>query len=340
MRIKWDNGVLIEHEETRILLDPRSKRLSCKVALVTHAHIDHSQAFKANYILKFSSEETMNLVTLNGVKVSKWQPLALRERRRMDDFEVISHPSGHVLGSYGFEIITPEGTILYTGDLNTRDARTVKPAEPVQCDTLIIESTFGSPDFIFPPDDLVIKDMIDWANNILRDGKIPVFHADSLGNAQEIIRIFNENTVLPVITHKAVSRINRVYEYYGYKMEYTSMETEDAHSLISNRNAVIVAPKWLDLSRRSEYVSALVSGWALKLRRKSFPLSDHADFPNLIKFVSDCNPKLVLTCHGGKFNNVLARYIEKKLRIRAYPIDLIPTSFTKKTESSDKENKM
>ncbi|MEM2526774.1 MAG: MBL fold metallo-hydrolase [Candidatus Bathyarchaeia archaeon] len=331
LRIKWESGVLIEHKDTKIILDPYSRSLNHRAALVTHAHLDHSHAFKVNHILKFSSEETGELVALDGIsRMDRWRPIREGERIAIDDIEVTPHSSGHVLGSYEFEIITPEGTILFTGDLNTREHRTVRPAEPVQCDVLIIESTFGSPDFVFPPDETIAKDIVDWASKVLSAGKIPVFQADSLGNAQEVIRVFNENTTIPIVSHRRISRVNRVYEMHGYRMEYIDMEDERAHELISNRNAVIVAPKRLDLSFRTDYVSALVSGWALKFRRKSFPLSDHADFPNLMEFIGRCRPKIVLTYHGGRHNSILAKYVEKKLKIRAYPIDLIPTRFQSK----------
>jgi len=270
----------------------------------------------------------MKLVSIEGIHVKKWQPLAKRKKIVIGDVEVTPHPSGHVLGSYEFEVTTPDGTALFTGDLNTRPTRTVEPAEPVECDILIVESTFGSPDFIFPPDDLIVREMVEWANNILGGGKIPVFQADPLGNAQEIIRVFNENTNIPVISHWKVSRINKVYEYYGHKMEYVELRDESAYELISRRNAVIVAPKRSNSFYSRDFVPAFVSGWALKFRRKSFPLSDHADFPNLIEFINKCNPKLVLTYHGGKFNGILAKYVERKLNIRAYPINLISTEFS------------
>jgi len=54
-----------------------------------------------------------------------------------------------------------------------------------------------------------------------------------------------------------------------------------------------------------------------------------------MKFVEDCNPKIVLTCHGGWFNETLARFIEKELKIRAYPIQLIPTSILSKPRRTD-----
>ncbi len=328
MKIAWRNGVSIRYKDTRIILDPQSRCLTHEVAFITHAHVDHSRAFRINYVSKFSSEETMKLVSIEGVTIRKWQPLVKNKKTVVEDVEVIPHSSGHVLGSYEFEVTTPDGTVLFTGDLNTKHERTVDPAEPVECDILIIDSTFGSPSFVFPPDDLIIKEMTEWAKKILSDGRIPVFQADPLGNAQEIIRVFNEYTNIPVISHWKVSKINKIYEFYGHRMKYVDVRTEDAYDLISHRNAVIVAPKRLGSFYSPGFVSAFVSGWALKFRRKSFPLSDHADFPNLIEFISRCNPKLVLTYHGGKFNHILAKYIERKLNIKSYPINLIPTDFS------------
>ncbi|MBS7653570.1 MAG: MBL fold metallo-hydrolase [Candidatus Bathyarchaeia archaeon] len=328
MRIKWESGVLIEHRGNRIILDPTSKNPRCRVAFITHAHADHSSAFRADKISKFSSEETMSLVAIDGVKVQEWHPIKVKEKVVMDDFEVTPHYSGHVLGSYEFEIATPEGTVLFTGDLNTRSSRTIKPADPIKCDVLVLESTFGSPSFVFPPDEIVAKGMIEWASRSLKEGKIPVFRADSLGNAQEVIRIFNEDTNIPVVSHWRVSKINRVYEAYGYRMKYFDIRSVEAYDLISRRNAIIVAPKRLESTYHPDFISALVSGWALRFKGTSFPLSDHADFPSLMEFVSECGPKIVLTCHGGGFSNILAKYVEKNLGIKAYPVNLIPTNFS------------
>lgn len=328
MKIRWESGATVEYGGTKIIFDPQPRSPNHKASFITHAHVDHSYAFRLKYMSKFSSEETMRIVALDGCKVERWQPLTLKGKVRFDDIEVTPHPAGHVLGSYEFEVNTPDGTVLFTGDINTRENRIVAPAEPVECDVVIIESTYGSPGFTFPPDEIVADRMVRWANEILGEGKIPVFQADAIGNAQEIVRIFNENTNIPVISHTRVSRVNEVYRRYGHKVEYIDIGSGEASELISNGNAVVVAPKRLSRPFGFRYVSAIVSGWSLKIRRESFPLSDHADFPNLIDFVVECKPKMVLTYHGGRFNEVLAKYIERRLGVRAYPIDLIPTDFS------------
>ncbi len=326
MRVTWRGGVSIEYKDAKIILDPLNNRVDSSTVFITHAHIDHSKAFKLNNVSKFSSPETMDLASVYYPRVDKWQPLTPKGKVTVDDFEVVPHNSGHVLGSYEFEVATPDGSVLFTGDFNTEYRKTMMPAEPVECDILILEATFGSPHFVFPSEDAVARKMIDWAKETLKRGRIPTFQADSLGNAQEIIRIFNESTDIPIVTHRKVSRINEVYKSYGYKLDYIDMETSEAYKVISSREAALITPKQLNLSSQEEFVPALVSGWALWSKRKAFPLSDHADFTSLIRFVKDCNPKTVLTCHGGRFNETLARCIEMELKIRAYPIHLIPTN--------------
>jgi len=274
---------------------------------------------------KYSSRQTFDLITSFGIQPQNWQPLEMGKKVVFDDVEVVPHNSGHVLGSYEFEVKTPEGNVLFTGDFNTEYTKTMKPAEPVQCDVLVLEATFGSPSFTFPSEDEVGKEMVDWAKKVIRSRKIPSFQADPLGNAQEIISIFNESRI-PVVSHWKVSRINRIYESYGYKLEYLDAKSAEAQEVIDSGNLVYVTPKQLDLQDHPEFVPALVSGWAMWAKKTAFPLSDHADFPRLIGFVEECRPKIVLTCHGSRFNDTLAHFIEQKLGIRAYPIELIPTS--------------
>ncbi len=316
----------IQHKETVIAIDPQRNNIDCEAALITHAHLDHTRGLRLEDLPKFSSEETLRLFSnYESPCVDRWQSISLEEKIFIDDLGVIAHNSGHVLGSNSFEIVTPEGIVFFTGDFNTATTKTMIPADPVHCDVLILESTFGDPRFQFPSEGYVAKDMIEWAQRTLIREKIPVFQTDPLGNAQEIVRIFNESTDIPLVTNWRVSSVNKVYESYGYDLEYFDERTSEAEEIISSGRFVAVTPKRAKLRFSMDCIPALVSGWALWSREKAFPLSDHADFPRLLKFVEDCAPRLVLTCHSTKFDKILASYIEKKLGIRSYPINLIPT---------------
>ena len=64
---------------------------------------------------------------------------------------------------------------------------------------------------------------------------------------------------------------------------------------------------------------ALASGWAsiMKNKAKAFPLSDHADFRELLSFIRRCRPKRVLTFHGGAMTRDFPNYVRKRLGIKA-----------------------
>jgi Cft2 family RNA processing exonuclease len=325
LKITWKSGISIENATNEIIFDPQNKRLNQTPVLITHGHKDHSIAFKVNHISKYSTKETLDIVSSYGIEIQKWHPLTINNNISFDGFDIVPHNSGHVLGSCCFEVNTPQGTLLFTGDFNTENTKTMKPAKPILCDILIIESTFGSPNFVFPSKEWLAEEMKNWAKKILKTGKIPTFQTDSLGNAQEIICIFNEITNIPVVTHWKVSKINKVYESHGHKLEYIDANSDEGKELISSKNMVYITPKQLKLDT-SKFVPALVSGWALWSRKKAFPLSDHADFLHLMRFIEDCHPELVLTCHGGRANQIFTKIIEKELKIRAFPINLISTS--------------
>jgi len=248
LRIAWKGGVSIEHTDAKLMMDPQSNHVDCSYAFVSHAHLDHSKAFRLNGLSVSSSKQTGDIISDYGYRLDNWRPLS-DKGISFGDVEVVPHSSGHVLGSFEFEVSTPEGTALFTGDFNTRFTKTMKPAEPIPCDVLIIEATFGSPSFIFPTEEDISEDMIDWAKDTIRKRKIPTFQTDPLGNAQEIIRIFNESTSIPVATHWRVSRINRIYESYGYKLNYLDAKTKEAEEIISSGELIFIAPKRLDLSK-------------------------------------------------------------------------------------------
>jgi len=327
LKVTWNSGVQIEHNEVKVIIDSKRNSISGSAFFITHGHFDHSAAFKIKRAQKYSSKETLDIISNFGFQVKNCSPLIAGKKTMIDDIEVIPHNSGHVLGSFEYEVRTPEGTVLFTGDFNTEETKTMRPAEPIQCDILILEATFGSPSFVFPSIEEVGMSMVKWAREVLKSGKIPTFQTDPLGNAQEIISIFNDAEI-PVITHWKVTRMSKIYESYGHKLGYFDAETSEAEEIKRQGNFIYIAPKNLKVSN-PDFEAALVSGWALWMRRTGFPLSDHADFPRLLKFVEECKPRIVLTCHGGRFDKTLAEYIERKMHIRAYPINLIPTRLCK-----------
>lgn len=327
LTVGWNGGVYVNYHGRKLLFDSRKNNHS--QIFITHAHLDHSKGFSYKDSRTVSTKQTRELAAVYGQNVVNWNLLPVGGRMRVEELEVVSHNAGHVLGSSFFEILTPEGNIVYTGDLQVKDSFTLKGAEPILCDVLIIESTFGSEVFHFPERENLARDMVQWAYQKIREGKTPVFKADSLGNAQEVNKIFNLYSELPVTVHWRVAQINRVYTANGQHLVFHEASSKEASEVASTREHVFITHKNVNLKSHPEYEPALVSGWAVWARRDkhAFPLSDHADFNQLMSFVEKCNPKAVLTCFGGKFNASFAKQIRRKLGIEARPLNLISTQF-------------
>jgi Cft2 family RNA processing exonuclease len=329
LTVGWDDGVSVGYGETGIIFDPQKNNHSHSTIFITHAHFDHSRGMSFADGEKVSTEETKEIVQAYGKVVDRWKPLPMDGRAKIDDLEVVSHNAGHVLGSAIYEVVTPEGNVVYTGDLQFRDSFTLKAAEPISCDVLVIETTFGSPSFRFPERETVARNMVQWAEETIKSGKVPTFKADSLGNAQEITKAFNTLSKLPVMVHWRIAQINEIYNAKGQDLEFLEAKSEEASDVISSGECVFVTPKNVSLADHPELEPALVSGWAVWAAqdRNAFALSDHADFDQLMGFVDCCRPRTVLTCFGGQRDTIFANQVQGRLGIEARPLKLIPTEF-------------
>jgi Cft2 family RNA processing exonuclease len=214
--------------------------------------------------------------------------------------------AGHVLGSAQLMIEGAEGSFVYTGDFKLGRSYTCEPAEVKRCDVLLMECTYGRPQYVFPPRDEIEDAMIAFAATALADGCAPVFYAYSLGKAQEAMAILGKAGI-PLTTHGAVHNIARVYEACGVRLP--PHEKYDA-ATYRGTSALIWPPsgKALPVALRGKPMrSAVLTGWALN-RGATFPyradaafaLSDHADFPALLRYIELAQPRKVLLNHGWR----------------------------------------
>lgn len=325
LSVKWAAGILVECNDVNVILDPQTNNPDNSSIFITHAHYDHAKGFSFQDQKKYSTKETYSLAkTFKKAEILNWQAMECRQKVKIGDLEIRAHNAGHILGSTQYEVISPEGSLVYTGDINPSDSFTAEAAEIVPCDILVIETTFGSP-CIFPSRKEIASEICEWAEESISLGKIPAFQADPLGNAQELVCIFNQMTKIPVMTHPKITSINRIYESFGHKLDFVDAKSEEANELLSSKNHVYIAPKQPNLAQNANLDIAYVSGWASRFsgERTPFLLSDHADFYRLLEFVKEVKPKKVLTCHGSRgTSEIFARNVTKMLGIEARPLSV------------------
>ncbi|WP_411828215.1 ATP-dependent DNA ligase [Luteolibacter sp. AS25] len=280
-------------------LDPWEAK---KEAFVSHAHADH-----------FSRHEKAYCSTLTGALLTKRFHMAEGRLEtagfgaiiEKDGFRMRLLPAGHIVGSAMLHVTRKSdgSTLLYTGDFKVRRGRTAEMVNFMQADVLIMETTFGLPHLVFPPQMEVEARVLRFVNDAFDDGEMPILFAYSLGKAQEAIALLAENGI-PVLSHPKVAEMTEVSRAAGVRLPEPVIFDgvgRPGHVVIGPPNAV--ASKLLRGAKNKR--TAMLTGWAMQpgsfYRYKVdevIPLSDHADYPGLMECITRVRPKRVLTVHG------------------------------------------
>jgi Cft2 family RNA processing exonuclease len=309
--IEYKKGIHIK--DSRLWLDARRK---VDFSFVSHAHIDH--AAKHNEIL--STQETAKFYEHRWGKTN-FHILEYNRPKRIEGLKVELFPSGHILGGAQILIEKDGVRLVYTGDFKLRKSLTAREAEIKKCDILVLESTFGLPHYLFPPMTEVHDRMLKFVETARKDGKTPIFLAYSLGKAQEAMMILSKFGYR-LSVHATISPLAKIYENFGVK--FINWEQYHYGNL---EDRVLIVPPWVRGSRMIDSIPrkrmAILTGWAIDNQAKNrfgvdeaIPLSDHADFSELMEYAQKAKPEKIYTIHGfPEFVNYL-----KKAGFEAEPL--------------------
>ena len=296
MNIIFDRGIHLPDFD--LWLDSRRKR---SYGYISHAHQDHF----APHLNPLMTPETFNLVR-DRLHNTKPHLLNLGEPFDTTRYSLKLYPAGHCLGSAQVLIkskITNQ-SILYTGDIKTRYNPTCKPIQPVPCDILVIESTFGSPMFRFPDQKDILRQLLQTIKHWLNRHITPVILAYKTGKAQEILHHLLNND-LDVVLDPAIYDVTRRYEESGIKFPRPYNQFNGS----SNSGEILIIPPGRKSKETLKVIpnkkTIAMSGWAADSSTRSrvganlaLPYSDHADFEDLLGYVKAVNPKKIYTVHG------------------------------------------
>ena len=294
IEVRYDRGVYLPNEN--IWLDPWDAK---PFAFVSHAHSDHIAPHDEIIV----SERTARLMQARLPGKRNEHVVAFGQRTTIHGLDLILLPAGHIFGSAQFFLETAEESLLYTGDFKLRPGRSAEPAEWRQADTLIMETTYGLPRYRLPPTDEVIAQIVAFCRDALESGATPVLLGYSLGKAQEILCSLTGAGLKPML-HGSVHRMTRIYEQFG--QAFCEYERYNPNEIAGK---VLICPPSANRSRMLEKIPekrvAMISGWAVDPNAvyryqvdAAFPLSDHADYTDLLRYVELVQPKRVLTLHG------------------------------------------
>jgi putative mRNA 3-end processing factor len=209
-KILMDYGVLLKRDrEPAFPLHVKPKDIDA--VILTHAHLDHSGFVPSLFLSDVTGLQALGtaptfdlsyLLIEDMIKISGFylpfeyldvlnmknhsRELHYREPYHIDRVQISLFESGHVLGGATITISHENKTIFYTGDINTRGSKLLRPADlnVGEIDLMIIESTYSQSEQT--PREESERELLNFAIGIIEDGGTVFIPAFSVERAQEI----------------------------------------------------------------------------------------------------------------------------------------------------------
>jgi len=270
-------------------------------AIVTHAHFDHACPGSRAYLTARAGLALLR----ERIGEAPIQAADYGEPLTLGGVRVSFHPAGHILGSAQIRLEHGGEVWVVSGDYKLEPDPTCAPFEPIRCHTFVTESTFGLPIFRWPAEAATIAAIHAWWRANQEAGKPSLLFAHALGKAQRLLARL-DHTIGPIHVHESVERLNAIYRDAGIALAPTAAAA-DWH------RALIIAPPSLQGSaqgtawvrRFGAASTALASGWmrirGTRRRRsldRGFVLSDHADWPALLRAIDETRAETIWVTHG------------------------------------------
>ena len=293
-------------------MDSRRKRDS---SFISHAHSDHISRHRVPLVTPNTA-----LLLADYLKKSDTVTLAYHEPLETPEYTLTLYPAGHCLGS-AQALVQSKATgerVLYTGDFKVRSSPTNEPLEPVPCDILIMEATYGRPQYSFPPQKQVLATAFNTLRTWLSRSEKPVVQGWTLGKSQEILHhLLAEG--FDVVVEEGIYRVAQTYQEAGVTFPGNLVPFDGNWS----DGQILLCPPGKRGRALFEGFRGLrtmeLTGWAVDGRSHwgrrgdaTLPFSDHPDFNELVGYVQQLGPKQVYTVNG--FPELAGR-----LRAMGYP---------------------
>ena len=285
-------------------------------ALLTHAHADHARPGSGAYWASAPSEGV--LWTRLGAEIPLTS-LPYGAELKLGEARISFHSAGHVLGSAQILIEAAGERWLISGDYKRDADPSCAPFTPVRADVFISEATFGLPLYRWAPGPVVAREILEWWQGAPAVPSVLCCYA--FGKAQRVLAELRALGVQSeVLLHGAIQRLMEPYRAQGIPMVPTrplsALPRGESHAgrLILAPPSALRTP-WMRRFQGAQ--TGFASGWmavrGVKRRKgfgRGFVLSDHADWPSLVRTIEDTGARQVFLTHGH--GDPLARYLQEQ----------------------------
>lgn len=275
-------------------------------AIITHAHGDHARSGSGLYHCQRDSAPIL------AWRIGTQAPCELHEYGQPFDLgrtRVSLHSAGHILGSSQVRIECHDQVWVVSGDYKRNPDPTCAAFDVQRCDTFITEATFGFPVYRWPHTPDVARDILQWWDECRAQNRTAVLYCYALGKAQRLLAELAKLTDRRVLLHGAMTRMVDLYREAGIAMLPTQTVSEQGKAAEFAGELILAPPSaagstWM---RRFKNASTgFASGW-MQLRGnrrrrgydRGFVVSDHADWPDLLRTIEQTGAKRVLATHGN-----------------------------------------
>ena len=206
--ILMDYGVLLKREP---IFPMHVKPKEVDAVVITHAHLDHSGFVPSLFLSDSASVQALGtpptfdlsqLLMEDMIKISGFylpfeyidittmikhsKNLQYKESYMVNDVKVTLHESGHVLGGASVILEHNGKRIFYTGDINTRGSKLLRPADLDfgELDLMIIESTYSQTEQV--PREQAERELLEFCYDVVDRGGTLFIPAFSVERSQEI----------------------------------------------------------------------------------------------------------------------------------------------------------
>jgi len=276
-------------------------------SIITHAHADHARSGASEV---FTAREGLPVLTHRIGEPEDLTGLDYGQTVELGETQVTLYPAGHILGSATVRIESEHGTWGVSGDFKRAPDPTCTAFEPYPCDVWVSECTFGLPVYRWPTPEKVVSDIFDWWRGCREDDRPAVLFCYALGKAQRVLAELAAAGIDETIwLHGAMIPLTECYRSQGIAMPPTQPATE-ADKGEKFKGQLVLAPpsaagsSWM--RRFPKHSAGFVSGWMRirgnRRRRgydRGFVMSDHADWPDLVRTCADMQAERVITIHGN-----------------------------------------
>ncbi len=303
---------------------------ACRTRVVTHIHSDHLLDLEKSVLTArrlIATPITMDLLEVLGYTIPPHKRIALDYGKALalDGSELKLEYAHHIAGTAQVVIETPNLIAAYTSDFKHPRSRT-----PVLkgVDVLVIDATYGDPRYRRQDETLILENFAKLLYRLLAEKPVHVYAY--YGKAQEVMMLLREYGIdAPFIASPRQWRVLNVLSRYGFRVSDVYLDgTADANEIRESGWYVAFHhhTKFYSLRNVRSVHHVLLSGWLFStpIRRLNgnswiVGFSDHADFDELIAYVDEARPRLVIVdgFRGGIAAHRFANHVEKELGIRS-----------------------